>query len=132
LPLQPPRAFENRFIDKFGPDELESAYEKLYKGSIVEFQNAPTFWNEVHGDYLMALRLTYGLSIKAIDNRKMRQIRLEGELWDCDSMEVVWRTAVSGRCEDVQESDATLLMDAVCRIFSALPAVRPGYGKNKW
>jgi hypothetical protein len=132
LPLRPPRAFEDRFINKFGPDELESAYGKLYKGSIVEFQNAPTFWNEVQSDYLMVVRLTYGLTIKAIDSRKMRQIRLEGELWDCDSMEVIWRTAVSGRCEDGQESDATFLMEAECRIFNALPAVRPGYGKNKW
>ena len=78
LRLLRPVAFEDRYIKKFGPDSLESAYEKLFKGAVVDLQNAPSFWKEVASDYLMVLKLTYGLKIKSFDSRAVRQVRVEG------------------------------------------------------
>jgi hypothetical protein len=132
LGLVRPAGFEDAFIRKFGPDSLESAYDKLYKGSMVDLQTDSSLWKMVGSDYLMVLKLARGLAMKSIDGRTARIIRVEGELWECDSMEVVWRTAVDCYCRNDREPSATLLTTAVCRIFGALPKVLPGYGKNKW
>jgi hypothetical protein len=125
-------AFENTVIRKFGPDTLEAVYGRLFKGSMVGLQTDTALWKSVGSDYLMVLKLVKGLSLNSIDGRTNRKFRIEGELWDCDSMEVVWRTSVDCRCSDPRENTAALFTNAVRRMVSALPTSLSGYGKKSW
>jgi hypothetical protein len=115
-----------------GTATLDSFYLMLYKGEMVSLQNSGEIWKQVGSDFLMVLKLTHGLRMKTARKQATRRIRLEGELWDCDSMEVVWRVSVDGRGLGEKDTDRQLLLKAVCRVFEALPTVVPGYGKGRW
>lgn len=124
--------YRKPFTDKSGEEPLDSIYAGLFRGDMIALQNAGEFWKSVAGDYLMALKLTRGFTVLSSDSAKERRIRLEGELWHCDSMEVVWRAGVEGTCAGGRESDEGCIESAVCRIFQALPSVKPGYGPGSW
>lgn len=131
LHLLPRELFEKHLIASAGEDALDSFYMSLAKGEMVTLQGAAQQWKSVGSDFLMVLKLTYGIRIKRGDETT-RRWWLEGELWDCDSMEVVWRTAVDCRVAGKSSSDRQLLLASICRVFEALPPVVPGYGREKW
>jgi len=132
LPLLPHELFEERYIATSGQDALDSFYTCLYKGEMVALQTMEKPWKQIGSDYLMVLKMTYGLRIKTDEKNSTRRLRLEGELWDCDSIEVLWRVAVDSRVRGEMDTDRQVLLDAICRVFEALPAVIPGYGKGRW
>ena len=132
LPLLPHEVFEERYISTSGEDALDSFYTCLFKGKMVELQAMEKPWKQIGSDYLMVLKLTYGLRIMSGKEKSARRLRLEGELWDCDSIEVLWRVAVDCRIMGEKNTDRQVLLDAICRVFEALPPVIPGYGKGRW
>jgi hypothetical protein len=132
LPLQLPYEFQERLVRKYGGGALDSAYDCFFSGTVTALQNDSLLWREVHTRFLMIYKLTYGLTAKIDSQKTIRGMRLEGELWECDSMEVVWRMAVDGRSEGVGSSDSKLLFKAMCRILYALPPVTSGYGSDTW
>lgn len=132
LPLLPHELFEERYIATSGEDALDSFYTSLYKGEMVTLQTMEKPWKQIGSDYLMVLKLTYGLRVKSGEKKSARRLRLEGELWDCDSIEVLWRVAVDSHVRGEMNTDRQVLLDAICQVFEALPPVIPGYGKGRW
>lgn len=132
LPLLPREVFEERYIATSGEAALDSFYTCLYKGEMIALQSMEKPWKQIGSDYLMVLKLTYGLRIMSGKEKSARRLRLEGELWDCDSIEVLWRVAVDSRIMGEKNTDRQVLLDAICRVFEALPPVIPGYGKGRW
>lgn len=132
LTLSPIEDCAENFLRNYGVDAFDSTVAKLYKGEIVVLQSTVPFWKSIQAEYLMVLRLNYGLRSKKSNDQMDRQIRLEGELWECDSMEVVWRVSVRGRNETWLETDKEFMLRAARDVFNALPPVSPGYGKGKW
>lgn len=132
LPLVPHELFEEQYTATSGKDALDSFYTGLYKGEMVALQSMEKPWKQIGSDYLMVLKLTYGLRVMSGKEKSARRLRLEGELWDCDSIEVLWRVAVDSRIMGERHTDRQVLLDAICRVFEALPPVIPGYGKGRW
>jgi hypothetical protein len=132
LRLKRPDAFLKRYRDTYGRDALDTLYRDFFNGAIVTLETDKRIWKEVGSGYLMALKLTFGLKTKSLDDRTLRQMRLEGELWDCDSNEVVWRSVVNSRSKSVIDTDKDVLIKAVVKLFSAMPPVLDGYGKGSW
>jgi hypothetical protein len=132
IQLQRPDAFLKRYESRYGSDALDTLYRNFFNGAIVALQTDGRVWKEVGSGYLMVLKLTFGLKTKSLDDRTLRQIRLEGELWDCDSGEVVWRSVVDSRSKSIMETDKDILLKAVVKLFSVMPPVLEGYGKGRW
>jgi hypothetical protein len=132
LRLQKPDAFLKRYESRYGFDALDTLYRNFFYGAIVALQTDERVWKEVGGGYLMVLKLMFGLKTKSLDDRTLRQMRLEGELWDCDSGEVVWRSVVDSRSKSIMETDKDILLKAVVKLFSVMPPVLEGYGKGLW
>jgi hypothetical protein len=132
LRLRRPAAFLKRYESRYGSNALDSLYRNFFNGAIVALQTDGRIWKEVGSGYLMVLKLTFGLKTKSLDDRTLRQMRLEGELWDCDSSEVVWRSVVDSRSTSIMETDKDILLKAVVELFSAMPPVLDGYGKGLW
>lgn len=132
LRLKRPDAFLKRYQSLYGSDALDTLYRNFFNGAIVTLQTDKRIWREIGSGYLMALKLTFGLKAKLLDDRTLRQMRLEGELWDCDSGEVVWRSVVDSRSRSVMETDKDVLFKAVVKLFSVMPPVLEGYGKGSW
>jgi hypothetical protein len=132
LRLKRPAAFLKRYETRYGSNALDSLYQNFFNGAIVALQTDVRIWKEVGSGYLMVLKLTFGLKTKSLDDRTLRQMRLEGELWDCDSSEVVWRSVVDSRSKSIMETDKDVLLKAVVKLFSAMPPALDGYGKGLW
>jgi hypothetical protein len=132
LLMRQPYEFLERFAAKFGGGALDSVYGYFYAGRMIALKSNDSLWKEINTGFLMLFKLTYGLTAKIDPRKTVRRMRLEGELWDCDSVEVVWRTAVDARCEGNGTSDSKLIFQAMRRIVGALPALTPGYGRNAW
>jgi hypothetical protein len=130
--LQRPDRFIKVYREKHGEEALDSLYRDFFNGSIVSLQTNERVWKVVGCGYLMVLKLNFGLKTQTLDQKTVRQMRLEGELWDCDSGEVVWRKAVDGRSRRTDQTDKDLLLKVVVRLFDALPASFHGYGKGSW
>ncbi|MBN2037082.1 MAG: hypothetical protein JW768_10100 [Chitinispirillaceae bacterium] len=132
LKLRGPGGFHDRYRRKYGNEGLDSLYGLFFDSRMVSLQTDRRIWEEVGTGYLMVLKLTYGLKTKTLDQQTVRQMRLEGELWDCDSMETVWRTIVEVRSRRWISSDKQVVLKAVGKLFYGLPPVLPGYGKGTW
>lgn len=132
LLLQGHGKFQEWYQDRHGPAAMDDAYRAFFEGTIAALQTSPQFWKEVESDYLMVLKLISGIRLKTLDERNPRQLRLEAELWECDSMEVVWRATVDCRSDEGRAGDSEFILQAVARLFNQLPPVRSGYEKGTW
>lgn len=132
LRLQRPEKFLERYENRYGGDALDSLALHFFKNAMVALQTNERIWKEVGAGYVMVLKLTFGLKTKSLDDRTVRQMRIEGELWDCDSSEVVWRAIVDSRSKGTVKSDKEILLKAVVKLFGAMPQVLEGYGKGRW
>jgi hypothetical protein len=130
--FEKPDDFAARFRARHGDEDLESIYRDFFKGAMVSLQTNTAFWKELGSDYFMVFKLTYGLKTKAAGEKTVRQMRIEGELWECDSLEVVWRTVVEGRSRGDLTTDTDMILKAVSRMVDALPPRAHGYGKGPW
>lgn len=131
LKLVSPDGFHSSFSSRTGVKALTGFYDRVFRADFNALQSDRKFWERIGGDYLLAIKIVHGL--RAVDDNKdtVRQVRVEGELWRRDSVDVLWRVAVDGRCEGAVRSDSDLIMKAIVRVFEALPET-PGYGKGQW
>ncbi|MBN1127911.1 MAG: hypothetical protein JXA71_02925 [Chitinispirillaceae bacterium] len=127
-----PDRFLNRYRTKYGDEALDSLLKEFYRGEIVSLQTNERLWPEVGSGYLMVLKLNYGMKATSLDKHTLRQMKLEGELWDCDSSEVVWRAVVDARSRLSNQTDKDVLLKAAVKLFEALPSTLKGYGKGSW
>jgi hypothetical protein len=124
--------FMARYRARHGEEDLERICQDFFQGAMVSLQTNTGFWTELNSDYLMVLKLTYGLKTRSVGKETTRQMRIEGELWECDSLEVVWRAVVEGRCKGDLTTDTDLILKAVSRLIEVLPPVTRGYGRGEW
>ena len=132
LRFEKPDDFIARFRARHGDEDLDRICQEFFQGAMVSLQTNTAFWQELGSDYLMVLKLTYGLKARTVGEQTVRQMRIEGELWECDSSEVVWRTVVEGRYRGSLTTDTDVILRAVARLVDALPPVTRGYGKGSW
>nr|MCU0608880.1 hypothetical protein [Chitinispirillaceae bacterium] len=131
LRLVTPDGFHNSFASRSGTKALEGFYDRIFRADFNALQSDRKFWDRIGGDYLMALKIVHGL--RSVDEHKdtIRQVRVEGELWRRDAIDVLWRVAIDTRCVGAVQPDSDLLMKAIVRAFEALPG-SAGYGKGQW
>lgn len=121
------RDFEAAVADSLGRDYLEQFYSELAAGDVVSLQSRIEVWNAIDPRYVLVPRVVYAARIKGFDGTPRRKVRLEGELWDSDSAEVVWRVSVIGVSRDQRIEDDRFLRGALRSMYSALPnAAYPG------
>ncbi|MBN1308317.1 MAG: hypothetical protein JXA18_10400 [Chitinispirillaceae bacterium] len=111
---------------------LERYYRLLFNGEVVALQSADSLWKAVGADYLLVVRLRYGMDIRTFNHRSRKRIGLEAELWDCAAMETAWRISMLGTCNRAGISDQRFLVEAFGEIAAALPATAPSYDTKSW
>lgn len=107
-------------------------FSMLFNGKMLTSARFDTVWQAVASDYLMVFNLRQGMSINTFDRVSQKTMRIEAELWDCSSYEVVWRAEVDGSSYRKDLSDRTFLCAGIGDVVSTLPAVLPSYEKSAW
>ena len=95
-------------------------------------QTVDTFWNGVPTDYLLVVRVIYGMDVHTFNRRNRKKFRLEAELWNRNEMEVVWRVAVKGVSDRRTITHQKLIGDALEKVLLELPVTLPNYEPGKW
>jgi hypothetical protein len=132
LQWRKPDRFIDRYRMKYGNEALDTLFTDFYRGKIVVLQTSKSIWPQVGGGYLMVLRLNYGMKATSLDKHTLRQMKIEGELWDCDSSEVVWRAGVNARSRLGNQTDRDVFLKALVKLLETLPVPLKGYGKGSW
>lgn len=132
LQFVPLSKFETTFKKKISSNDLNLLYHQLFKAEMISLQTSDSVWKAVPGDYLMVLRATKALKLKTFDKMIKKELNIEGELWDCTRMEVAWRVKVQGSGLNEKVSDSQFLIEAIKKIYKALPSPRPFYEKGSW
>jgi hypothetical protein len=110
-----------------GNDYLEQFYRELAAGDVLSVQNRRGVWNLIDSRYVLVPRVVYAARVKGFDGTPKRKVRLEGELWNADSTEVVWRVSVIGVSKDETTTDDRFVRGALRTMYGALPeAAYPG------
>jgi len=95
-------------------------------------QTADSLWKTIKSSYFMAIRLDNGMVVKDFDRNIRKRLRIEGELWDKNAMEVVWRMSVAGISSGTALPDNVFLSKAIQQLFIALPGSIPNYEEGEW
>jgi len=115
----------------FFPDEPEkditgladSFYQALYSGDVLEIKRHEAFFRAIKEDCLLVCRLRGAANIATFGNMRKRRVAIEGELWETDGAEVVWRVTVMAVTGSERDRDESVVNRALQEIYRAIPEV---------
>ncbi|MFW5775192.1 MAG: hypothetical protein ACOCW2_02785 [Chitinivibrionales bacterium] len=124
--------FERSYMDEHAREGLEGFYGDLIGNDILALQTSDTVWSHMACRYLLTLRVAYGARVRTFEGALLRSARIEAELWDIDSSEVVWWAETRGTERDARTPDSQFLKEAMLHLYKQLPAYRPALNEKHW
>ncbi|MDG5814772.1 hypothetical protein QA601_06775 [Chitinispirillales bacterium ANBcel5] len=132
LSLQSAHVFESRLANNRDSTLLEEFYQNLYKSELFSIKGADSVWSKLDSPLLLVFKIRSGVNIRTLNESNRRRIKIEGELWKRDNVEVVWRATVRGITHQGRKSDKDFIKSAIDHLIASIPAVKPGYGVGEW
>ncbi len=112
--------------------QVDSLCRRLARNDILAVQDMRDVWERINADFLLSSRLAYGASIRNLDNKVRKKVRIEVEMWDRRRREVVWRMSVTATTEDPDMRDEAVLWSALRDAYERLPGYRPAESEDEW
>ncbi len=110
----------------------EIFYAALFKNKILEIATCDTIWQNMPTRYMIVLRVHNGVRISSFDGVTKKRGVIEGELWDAQTGEVIWRAQAAGTEMDKTVTDRQFLANGIREVFTLLPEFIPIQDEVDW